>query len=66
MGHSDQPPAAKGNPFGASLISFYPLKTASLLEIKREPRQLLQPATVSSLRVGPVSSVSLHLVKHFP
>lgn len=41
MGRSDQLPAEKEIPLGPD--SFYTLKTASLLEIKREPGQLLQP-----------------------
>lgn len=43
----------------------YTSKTASSLEIKREPRYLLKVGTVSSWRVGPVSHMSLYLISHF-
>lgn len=47
-------------------VALYTSKTASSLEIKREPRHLLEVGAVSSWSVGPVSYMSLYLVKHFP
>lgn len=51
---------------GGLTDALYKSKTASLLEIKREPRHLLEVGTVSSRKVGPVSYKPLYCVKQVP